>query len=91
MFKNLKDLINTRAKLVIAKAKLDGMRDSMETYTTVINQAVVELNRKEEQLAKIDSIIANRRETLKGLNKKINPGLSTPKKAAPKKAVKKTK
>lgn len=98
MFKNLKDLINTRQKLNVAKDRLvrlekeqDFLIEDAKSYKAIIRQLNLDLERKEAQLSKIESIIANRRETLKGLNKKINPGLSTPKKAAPKKAVKKTK
>jgi len=91
MFKNLKDLINTRKKLEDAKTELKITQSASDAYHVLIQRRTEELTIKESQLAKIESIIANRRETLKGLNKKINPGLSTPKKAAPKKAVKKTK
>ena len=91
MFKNLKDLIKTRQKLENVKAELKMAQNNSEAFVSLLSKYTLELDKKEAQLTKLDSIIANRRETLKGLNKKINPGLSTPKKAAPKKAVKKTK
>lgn len=92
MFKNLKDLIKTRQKLEDAKNELKLAQANQSVYNDILEKYNLELDRREAQLAKIETIIANRKETLKGLNEKLIKQVKPiTKKAAPKKAVKKTK
>jgi chromosome segregation ATPase len=91
MFKNLKDLIKTKEKLEVAEVKLALLNRAIKSNSELLENQNDTIKHNKEHLNKLSSIIATKKETLKGLNGKINPGLSTPKKAAPKKAVKKTK
>ena len=90
MFKNLKDLINTRKKLEFTNLALRVAKSNVEDYNSLLNTYALELERKEAQLAKIEIVILNRKETLKGLNQKLIEKIKpTQKKATPKKAAKK--
>ena len=65
MFKNLKDLINTRKKLEFTNLALRVAKSNVEDYNSLLNTYALELERKEAQLAKIEIVILNRKETLK--------------------------